>query len=154
MTRFLRPVLGAALALSFCAAASAQSQSTKNFIPLETIPGTASTPSAAEIGAGSGRSRGEALAAKQFGWLDTDRDGFLSRAEVATFPRLRDAFDQADADKDNQVSLDEIRAFAEKRQADKAAAAAPRSGVVVPADQAPAATEPVRKARVVPPKEW
>ncbi|WPB57860.1 EF-hand domain-containing protein [Xylophilus sp. GOD-11R] len=154
MTRFLRPALGAALLLSLCTAVSAQSQSTKNFIPLETIPGTASAPSAAEIGAVSGRSRGEALAAKQFGWLDTDHDGFLSREEVATFARLRNAFDQADTDKDNRVSLDEIRAFAEKRQAEKAAAAAPRPGAVVPADQAPAAAEPVRKARVVPPKEW
>ncbi|MES2186096.1 MAG: EF-hand domain-containing protein [Pseudomonadota bacterium] len=74
-------------------------------------------------------SRGERQAAMQFKMLDADGDGFLSRDEVALFPRLRDAFDKADADHDGKVSFAEIRAVALQRQAERAQAAqAPAPG--------------------------
>jgi len=112
---FLLP-LTAGLAVAL-ASAGVAAQPAAPTTPLETIPG-APAPAPAD---GAAASRGEILAAKQFGWLDLDRDGFLSRDEVALFPRLRDAFDQADRDHDNRVSFDEIRALALQRRADKAA---------------------------------
>jgi hypothetical protein len=145
----------AAAALSVCCAAQAQSTI------IETIPGTPAEAPSADVG--SSHSRGEALAIKQFGWLDVNHDGFLTRDEVALFPRLRDAFDQADQNHDNKVSLDEIRALALQRRAEKAT---PQPGTVVPpaapapvpatADTAipPATvTEPMNR-HAVPPKEW
>lgn len=158
MRSFFRLSLAAAAALAFCAAVQAQSTI------VETIPGT--PPEAPSADVGSSHSRGEALAIKQFGWLDVNHDGFLTRDEVALFPRLRDAFDQADRNHDNKVSLDEIRALAVQRRAEKAA---PQPGTVAPpaADAAPApspapATEAIPPATVtepmnrhaVPPKEW
>jgi hypothetical protein len=76
-------------------------------------------------------SEGERLAARQFQWLDTDNDGYLSREEVAVFPRLAEAFDRADTNGDRRVSFEELRAEAanvraeRQRQREAAAAAAP-----------------------------
>ena len=92
----------------------------------EPVPPPPPVPRAAD------QSKGEILAARQFGWLDIDHDGYLSRDEVALFPRLRDAFDQADTDRDNRVSFDEIRALAVQRRNAKAGAPAAIPGTVVP----------------------
>jgi hypothetical protein len=64
-------------------------------------------------------SEGEALAAKQFKWLDLNGDGYLTKGEVALFPRLRDAFDAADANHDGKVSFEEIRAYAKEQRSQK-----------------------------------
>lgn len=51
--------------------------------------------------------------------LDFNKDGKLSRAEVALFPRLSAAFDEADTDKDGYVSYAEVQAFAVKYRAER-----------------------------------
>lgn len=146
--RFISTPLLAALAIVFSAGAQAQAPSTDAAstpsIPLETIPGTSAGAPQVE----PAQSRGEILAAKQFGWLDTNHDGFLSRDEVALFPRLRDAFDQADADHDNRVSFDEIRALALQKRAEKDQAAAAAS---TPGGEPPSS---LPKRAAVPPKAW
>jgi hypothetical protein len=103
-------------------------------------------------------SRGERQAAMQFKMLDADGDGFLSRDEVALFPRLRDAFDKADADHDGKVSFEEIRAVALQRQAERAgppaevpaAGGSSAPGVPNSSPAAPAASPPPT-APVAPP---
>ena len=42
--------------------------------------------------------------------LDKNADGFVSRDEASTHPRLAESFDRIDANKDGQLSLDELRA--------------------------------------------
>lgn len=86
---------------------------------------TASTDGAAPL------SKGEIKARRDFQLLDFNKDGKLSRAEVALFPRLAAAFDTADTDKDGFVSFEEVEVFtrnyrAERDQA-KAAAAKPHT---------------------------
>lgn len=70
--------------------------------------------------------QGEIKAQREFKLLDFNQDGKLSRNEVALFPRLAAAFDEADTDKDGFVSYDEVKAFAVKYRAerDRARAAA------------------------------
>jgi hypothetical protein len=53
---------------------------------------------------------------KQVTWadLDTDKDGSLTKTEVATVPALSQVFDQADADADGKLTADEYKAFAAK----------------------------------------
>lgn len=53
---------------------------------------------------------------KQVTWadLDTDKDGSLTKTEVATVPALNQVFDQADADADGKLTADEYKAFASK----------------------------------------
>ena len=69
--------------------------------------------------------QGEIKAQREFKLLDFNRDGKLSRSEVALFPRLAAAFDEADTDRDGFVSYEEVKAFAVKYRAerDKARAA-------------------------------
>ncbi|QHJ01450.1 EF-hand domain-containing protein [Xylophilus rhododendri] len=133
------PLLGT---LALCCAVSALAQNTV----LETIPGT---PSAAEAASTPVHSKGEELAAKQFGWLDANRDGYLSRDEVALFPRLRDAFDEADQDHDNRVSFDEIRGLAAQKRAERA-----RAEATAPANASRYTEQTTPKVRPVPMKEW
>lgn len=66
--------------------------------------------------------KGEIKARRDFQLLDFNRDGKLSRTEVALFPRLAAAFDTADTDKDGFVSFKEVEVFtihyrAEREQA-------------------------------------
>lgn len=42
--------------------------------------------------------------------LDTDKDGFVSRTEVAS-SRLAGRFDQIDTNKDGKLSIDELKAM-------------------------------------------
>lgn len=53
---------------------------------------------------------------KQVTWadLDTDKDGSLTKTEVATVPALNQVFDQADADADGKLTADEYKTFASK----------------------------------------
>lgn len=53
-------------------------------------------------------------APKQVTWadLDSDKDGDLSKTEVATVPALTQVFDQADADKNGKLTADEYKKFA------------------------------------------
>lgn len=101
-------------------------------------PKTASAPQAP---ASQPMSKGEAKAIREFQMLDMNGDGKLSRKEVALFPRLAGAFDDADTNKDNYVSLDEVRAFAIKYRAerDRAKAAAQAASA--------AASEPAKPAK-------
>ena len=86
--RFLRTV-SAALLLGVCAAASAQT-----------------TPD------GTPLSKGEIKAMRDFKLLDFNGDGKISRTEVALFPRLAAAFNDADTNRDNYLSYEEVRAYA------------------------------------------
>jgi hypothetical protein len=51
---------------------------------------------------------------KQVTWadLDGDKDGKLTKAEVATVPTLTQIFDQADANHDGALTAEEYKAFA------------------------------------------
>ena len=51
---------------------------------------------------------------KQVTWadLDTDKDGNLTKTEVATVPVLTQSFDAADADADGKLTADEYKAHA------------------------------------------
>lgn len=64
-------------------------------------------------------SKGEAKALRDFRRLDFNRDGRISRAEVALFPRLAAAFDEADTNHDHHLSYDEVRAFAVRYRAER-----------------------------------
>lgn len=68
---------------------------------------------------GAAPTKGEIKAQREFNMLDFNKDGKLSRNEVALFPRLASAFDEADTDKDGFVSYDEVKAFAVKYRAER-----------------------------------
>lgn len=72
-------------------------------------------------------SKGEIKAIQDFQMLDFNKDGKISRNELALVPRLYGSFDEADTNHDGYLSLEEVRAFAVKyrarRNAAKAAAA-------------------------------
>lgn len=110
MAHFLSPLplLGALALAGACSLGWAQTASTDGAAPL---------------------SKGEIKARRDFQLLDFNKDGKLSRAEVALFPRLAAAFDTADTDKDGFVSFEEVEVFtlhyrAERDQAKAAAAKA------------------------------
>ncbi len=71
-------------------------------------------------------SRGELKALRQFQLLDANGDGKLSRAEVALFPPLAAAFDEADSNHDGFVTPDEIRVFSAHYRAERERAKAAR----------------------------
>ncbi|MBC7215157.1 MAG: EF-hand domain-containing protein [Burkholderiaceae bacterium] len=71
-------------------------------------------------------SRGELKALRQFQMLDANGDGKLSRAEVALFPPLAAAFDEADTNHDGFVTPDEIRVFSAHYRAERERAKAAR----------------------------
>lgn len=73
---------------------------------------------AAASGTETSLSKGEIKAQRQFKMLDFNRDGKLSRSEVALVPKLAAAFDEADTDKDGYVTYEEVRAFAVKYRAE------------------------------------
>jgi hypothetical protein len=86
----------------------------------------AQTPEAApaESSTGAALTKGEIKARRDFQLLDFNKDGKLSRSEVALFPRLAAAFDTADTDKDGFVSFEEVEVFAVQYRAERAAKAA------------------------------
>ena len=47
----------------------------------------------------------------EFGDLDTDGDGYISRQEAQQANTLADNFNQADTDSDNRVDISEFSAF-------------------------------------------
>jgi EF hand len=53
---------------------------------------------------------------KQVTWadLDVDKDGNLTKPEVATVPALSQVFDQADADANGKLTAEEYKMFASK----------------------------------------
>ena len=89
----------------------------------QTAPAEA-TPAPAAADAPAPLSKGEIKARRDFQLLDFNKDGKLSRSEVALFPRLAAAFDTADTDKDGFVSFEEVEAFAVQYRAERAAKAA------------------------------
>lgn len=121
--------------LALAGTAAAQSGGAQ---PQQAAPLTATTP---EKAATEG-TKGEVLAAKQFKWLDTDGDGFLTKSEVALFPRLRDNFEAADTNRDGKVSFEEIRVFAQKHRAERDRARQAPAAVGDAAPMAPAAATP------------
>ena len=62
--------------------------------------------------------------------LDTNKDGQISRAEAAPYPKLAKAFNRIDSNKDEQLSRDELMAFKEKAKAVRAA----KKGTTAPAN--------------------
>jgi hypothetical protein len=88
----------------------------------QTPPAEAALP--AESATGAPLTKGEIKARRDFQLLDFNKDGKLSRTEVALFPRLAAAFDTADTDKDGFVSFEEVEVFALQYRAERAAKAA------------------------------
>ena len=78
--------------------------------------------------------KGEIKALREFKLLDFNGDGRLSRSEVQLFPRLANAFDEADTNRDNHVSYEEVQAFAAKYRAerDRQRAAAEQAAAALP----------------------
>lgn len=103
--QFLRRV-GALLLTAACALASAQNNPAV----------AANTPHGPD---GAPLSKGEIKAMRDFKLLDFNRDGKISRTEVALFPRLAAAFSDADTNHDNYLSYEEVRAYAVHYRAER-----------------------------------
>ena len=80
----------------------------------QTPPAEAALP--AESATGAPLTKGEIKARRDFQLLDFNKDGKLSRTEVALFPRLAAAFDTADTDKDGSLTADEYKAHLASKQ--------------------------------------
>lgn len=74
--------------------------------------GAAALASAQNGPDGAPLSKGEVKAMRDFKLLDFNGDGKISRTEVALFPRLAAAFNDADTNHDNYLSYEEVRAYA------------------------------------------
>lgn len=95
------PAFFVALGLA-CAVFSAQAQTI--VAPLFDEPGDIA-PVIAPV------TKAELKARRQFDMLDANKDGLLSRKEIAALPMLSRAFDKADLNQDHMVSFDEIKEF-------------------------------------------
>ncbi|RCX09216.1 EF-hand domain-containing protein [Extensimonas vulgaris] len=109
--RLLPALALACISASVCADPGAQ--------PAAEAPGTSASAAAASASNAATPSRGELKALRQFQLLDANGDGKLSRAEVALFPPLAAAFDEADSNHDGFVTPDEIRVFSAKYRAER-----------------------------------
>ncbi len=101
----LSPVTASAFFLALglaCAVLSAQAQTI--VAPLFDEPGDIA-PVIAPV------TKAELKARRQFDMLDANKDGLLSRKEIAALPMLSRAFDKADLNQDHMVSFDEIKEF-------------------------------------------
>lgn len=85
------------------------------------VPASAQSQPVQATAAPAPLSKGEIKAQQQFKMLDFNGDGKLSRQEVALFPRLANAFDDADTNHDGFVTYEEVHAFAVKYRAAHAA---------------------------------
>ncbi|WP_434802640.1 EF-hand domain-containing protein [Paracidovorax konjaci] len=125
-------LVSAGVLCALVAAAPAHAQATAS-------PRAAAAPASAPASAASAPlSKGEIKAMREFKMLDFNGDNKLSRSEVALFPRLAGAFDDADTDHDGYVSYEEVRAFAIKYRAERDKA---RAAAAAAAASAPAATQ-------------
>lgn len=105
-------VAGSAVAVALACTAGAQPPAAA-----ARAPATAASATPAENQASL--TKGEIKAQREFKMLDFNGDGKLSRTEVQLFPRLANAFDEADTDGDGYVSYEEVRAFAAKYRAER-----------------------------------
>jgi opacity protein-like surface antigen len=103
--------LCAVASLAMAGAAGAQSPGAASAPPTQ----AASAPAEAQ----ANLTKGEIKAMREFKMLDFNGAGKLSRNEVKLFPRLANAFDDADTDHDGYVSYEEVRAFAVKYRAER-----------------------------------
>lgn len=92
--------------------------------PADATAAEADAVAADPVASAAPLSKGEIKARRDFQMLDFNKDGKLSRAEVALFPRLAAAFETADTDKDGFVSFQEVEVFAVQYRAERAAAKA------------------------------
>lgn len=113
-------------------------------LPAHAQPAAAprATASAPAEGASAPLSKGEIKAMREFKMLDANGDNRLSRSEVALFPRLANAFDDADTNHDGYVSYEEVRAFAAKYRAERDKAKAAAASASSPAGKPPASEKP------------
>ncbi len=84
---------------------------------------------------------------REFKMLDFNGDNKLSRTEVKLFPRLDAAFDDADTNRDGYVSYAEVQVFAVKYRAErdrKRAEQAAREAATAAKPSAPAASDAQR----------
>jgi hypothetical protein len=90
-------------------------------------PAQAAQPGMPGMPGGHHGMRGErgAHGERMMQWVDTDRDGQISRAELdaanqAMLTRSAAAFESADANRDGKLSTDEMRAFRQAMRPSKA----------------------------------
>ena len=109
--------VAAGLSGAGAAAASEAQQQSPDSTPQSA--GGASGPGEGQPQAQAALTKGEIKAMREFKMLDFNGDGKLSRVEVKLFPRLANAFDDADTDHDGYVSYQEVREFAAKYRAER-----------------------------------
>ena len=122
-----------AAGVSGAVAVAAEAQPQASVSTPQSASASASAPIDARPQSQPALTKGEIKAMREFKMLDFNGDGKLSRTEVKLFPRLANAFDDADTDHDGYVSYEEVREFAAKYRAERdrqkaaQAAAAPAS---------------------------
>ena len=95
-----------------CSWGSVAAQSANTTTPASSVVAT-------RVEASDEPSKGEIKAMREFKLLDFNGDGKLSRNEVKLFPRLSNAFDDADTNSDGYVSYGEVKVFAAKYRAER-----------------------------------